>query len=127
MSRITVSRNKKKKKKRGKREERKEGRKRGKESLRDVDPLPRDEVKIVNGAFSISYGYYVRDEAPAISLPFASRIDRPVLLGNVSRHRSREHSLLSFRYDVPCNNPECFFPFFIGNSFLRSFSNRSQD
>lgn len=82
-------------------------------SLLVTSILPRDEAKIVNGAFSIGYGYYVRDEAPAISLPLASRINRPVLLGNVSRHRSREHSLLSFRYNnVPCNIPFFLPPFF---------------
>ena len=91
-------------------------------SLLVTSILPRDEAKIVNGAFSIGYGYYVRDEAPAISLPLASRINRPVLLGNVSRHRSREHSLLSFRYNnVPCNIPFFFLPLsslFIGKPFF---------
>lgn len=91
-------------------------------SLLVTSILPRDKAKIVNGAFSIGYGYYVRDEAPAISLPLASRINRPVLLGNVSRHRSREHSLLSFRYNnVPCNIPFFFLPLsslFIGKPFF---------
>lgn len=47
-----------------------------------------DEEKIVNRSSLSATRIFRQGRGTAISLPLASRINRPLLLGNVSRHRS---------------------------------------